>query len=151
MVNLKNTTAGSVTAFAETGAFPYSCENVFMATVDVDKSFYLFDVMEIYNYSMMMAQLDNFFIELQNHPQVKGYVIMYGDRDDERSLTSGIRSIQHYIAFRKFSPDRLTIVNGGFRDEAGIEMWITFPGDELPVSTPTVSEKFVTRRARPKK
>jgi hypothetical protein len=151
VVSLKNTLARSVTAFAETSEFPYSCENVFMARVDVSKGFYLFDNMENYNYSQLLARLDNFFVGLQAQPQSKGYLIVYGGRDNIPTPMFGTKRIQNHIAFRRFPLNRITVINGGYREVFTVEMWILPPNSELPVSTPTVSEKFIIRKARPKK
>jgi len=59
------------------------------------------------------GRLDNFFIDLQNDPTSKGYIINYGTDKDKAKR---VKLINNHIAFRKFDASRITIVDGGEGD-----------------------------------
>lgn len=87
------------------------------------------------------ARVDNLFIQLNNRPEALGYVIGYAGSD---SLPSQIESmpmvtrILKTLAFGRHDPDRLVIINGGFRESMAIEFYLVPPGGEIPQPTATV-------------
>jgi len=86
------------------------------------------------------ARLDNLAVELQNDPSTKGYVIAYGGRMSpigqvERLMS---RAREYLTQQRGIDNSRLVIVNGGFREEDSVELWIVPSGAAPPRATPTV-------------
>jgi hypothetical protein len=89
------------------------------------------------------AVMDIFFTELMNNPSASGYVIVYQGADvlpAEYDSSQFSRRIKQTIAFRKFDASRITIVNGGFRDEAAAELFIVPHGASAPKPSRTVAK-----------
>ena len=150
-VDLGNVTAGHVNAFLELSNFPYSCKNVAMTTLDISGQTYLFDSFSSYYQSQMRAIMDGFLIEIQNHPELKGYIISYGERKRPQSLAAGVKFFKDHIKFRRFDSTRISIVEGGYRDNIAAELYLMPPDGETPVSKPTVNKKFILEKHRTKK
>ncbi|HEV2833867.1 MAG TPA: hypothetical protein VGW58_01045 [Pyrinomonadaceae bacterium] len=101
------------------------------------------------------ARLDNLAVELQNDPTTKGYIIAYGGRTSpisqvERLMT---RARDYLTAERGIDGSRLVIINGGFREQDSVELWIVPSGATPPRATPTIQAGEVkpsgpTRRRR---
>jgi len=86
------------------------------------------------------ARLDNLAVELQNDPSATGYIIAYGGRMSpigqvERLMT---RAQDYLIKQRGIDGSRLVVVNGGFRENDSVELWIVPSGAAPPRATPTV-------------
>lgn len=89
-----------------------------------------------------MAHLDRYTIQVQNNPKHIAYVIVYGGqygtaRHEMRQRRARIR--RYLVKNRKIEPERVRVVNGGFRDKVTVELWIVACGEKLPKPTPTVS------------
>jgi hypothetical protein len=99
------------------------------------------------------ARLDNLAVELQNEPSNRAYIIAYGGRTSplnqvERLMT---RARDYLVAQRGIDGSRLVVVNGGFREEDTVELWVVPSGAAPPRATPTVKAgdlKPPTRRRR---
>jgi len=96
------------------------------------------------------ARLDNLAVELQNDPTTRGYVIAYGGRMSplgqvEKLMT---RAREYLITQRGIDASRLTVVNGGFREEDSVELWVVPSGATAPQPTPTVQAGEIKRRKR---
>jgi len=99
------------------------------------------------------ARLDNLAVELQNDPSTRGYIIAYGGRMSplgqvEKLMT---RARDYLVTQRGIDVSRLVIVNGGFREEDSVELWIVPSGAAAPQPTPTVQAGEVNpgKRRRP--
>lgn len=149
IVDLKNTDAARVTASVEISGLPFSCENVWLATEDLTNSAYLVDSFEGLAGSDIRGHLDNFLVDLQNNPTRKGYIIAY----DRRSGKSGrsYKLVSDHLSFRKMDLSRITVVQGGFREESGLELWFIPPGGKLPLPNPSVNKKFLIPVRKAKK
>src|SRR5215213_1109775 len=96
------------------------------------------------------ARLDNLAVELQNDPTTRGYVIAYGGRMSplgqvEKLMT---RAREYLITQRGIDASRLTVVNGGFREEDSVELWVVPSGATAPQPTPSVQAGEIKRRKR---
>jgi len=106
------------------------------------------------------ARLDNFAIELQNNPEARGYIIFYGGQRYPSCWYGGRRynarrprfgeaearvaRIKPYLVnLRGFSPDRIVVVNGGFRESWMAELWIVPSGAQPPTPTPTLQRQDI--------
>lgn len=99
---------------------------------------------------------DNLFRELQNNPSSTAFIIYYegnhlvlkykkGKLVNTKSVSprygeanSLMQVFRDYIKLRRYDPDRILFVNGGYRKEFGVEIWIVPKGADLPKPTPTL-------------
>jgi hypothetical protein len=83
------------------------------------------------------ARLDNFAIQLQQEPEMVGYLIAYGP-DGDGSGTGNFRlrmSKDYLVNSRGIDPERIkTIYGGPYKEleESASELWIAPPGAEAP-------------------
>lgn len=117
-----------------------------------------FDVCCSCSFDDQKARLDNLGIELQNDPTTTSYIIAYAGRTSrvgqaERLLA---RAKDYLVQKRAIDPARLVILNGGYREEDCVELWVVPQGATPPQATPTVPagearpapEKAAPRRRR---
>ncbi len=86
------------------------------------------------------ARLDNLGVELQNDPTATTYIIAYGGRTSPVGQADrlGARARDYLVTTRGIDQSRITVVNGGFREEDCVELWIIPSGATPPQATPTV-------------
>ncbi|HEX8637611.1 MAG TPA: hypothetical protein VF692_06090 [Pyrinomonadaceae bacterium] len=156
-VKLNDSDPKRITAFLEVGGLPYPCPKVFTATAEIGNvKLFLTDVFGQIANGETRARLDAFLTQLHNNPAAKGYIIIYGNRTfGASSLESRNRLYRNHFAFRNVDLSRITIMEGGYREETSSELWLSFD-DEKPVTTPTVDKKFVevpkpARKPRPRR
>ena len=94
------------------------------------------------------ARLDNLAVELQNDPSTRAYVIAYGGRMSpvgqvEKLMT---RAREYIVTQRGIDASRLTVVNGGYREEDSVELWVVPSGAAPPKPTPTVQAGEIKRK-----
>jgi hypothetical protein len=106
------------------------------------------DELNNYNWEELMLQLDFCAILLQNEPAASAYFIVYDGRRSRRGEVQGWMScIKNYMIERRgMDADRIRIVNGGYRGNKTVEMWLVTPADSLPKATPTIKPKDVKFR-----
>lgn len=99
------------------------------------------------------ARLDNLAIHLQNDPTARGHLTCYGGRrgyegearrrcERAKGYVSGVRGIE---------AERIITVDGGFREELTVKLWIVPAGATPPAPTPTVDPSEVEIIDRPMK
>jgi len=95
------------------------------------------------------ARLNNLVTELQNDPTAQGYLICYGGRRGrEGAARRRCERAKNHLGFRGIDAPRVVAVDGGFREELTVELWVVPPGAVPPPSSPTVDPTEV-RSARP--
>lgn len=96
------------------------------------------------------ARLDNLAVELQNDPSTRAYIIAYGGRMSPLGQVERLMSLSrdYLVQQRGVDASRLVFVNGGFREEDSVELWIVPSGAATPRPTPTVQAGEVNRRKR---
>lgn len=114
-----------------------------------------FDVCYSCSYDDQKARLDNLAIAMANDPSVTTYIISYSGRAShagqaERLL---IRARDYLTKQRSVDQARIATMNGGFREEDCVELWIVPSGAQPPQPTPTgetrpAAEKPATRKRR---
>jgi PEGA domain len=112
-----------------------------------------FDECNSCSYDDQKARLDNLAVELQHDPTTRAYVIAYGGRMSPLGQVEKLmsRARDYLVADRGIDASRFSIVNGGFREEDSVELWIVPSGAAAPRATPTVKAGDVnppTRRRR---
>jgi hypothetical protein len=110
-----------------------------------------FDVCCTCSYDDQKARLDNLAIELQNDPSTTTYVIAYSGRTSrvgaaDRLLT---RAKDYLVQKRVVDPSRIVTVNGGYREEDCVELWVVPRGAQAPQPTPTVQAGEARPAAEP--
>src|SRR6267142_3204507 len=99
-----------------------------------------FDVCCSCSFDDQKARLDNLAVDLQNDPSTTTYVIAYGGRSSrigQADLLGG-RASDYLVAQRGIDQSRIVVLNGGFREEDCVELWIVPTGATTPQPTPTV-------------
>lgn len=122
-----------------------------------------------------MARMAGIFIESQNSPDSKIHVIYYGSRFRKENIwnrktrkhdkvklnfphrddgLNWAKSIPLYLTSGdtaetkavKLPEDKFVLVNGGFRENIEVEIWLVPKNAEFPKPTPTVIEKDIRFR-----
>ena len=142
-IDLSEADVKRITASVQVKGYAPECNNHAYSTTKVGAFPYKLDDFE-YNYSYMIANLDYLMIHLQNEPTFSGYVIIYGQRvGHSADVSRTIRATRDYFRLRRYDSSRVTIIDGGFREEGRVEIYLIPPGVEPPKPTPTVDKKFV--------
>jgi hypothetical protein len=99
-----------------------------------------FDVCCSCSFDDQKARLDNLAVTLQNDPTATTYVIAYGGRTSRIGTADllGTRARDYLVTQRGIDQSRITVLNGGFREEDCVELWVVPSGATPPQPTPTV-------------
>lgn len=109
----------------------------------------LIDSFNYFNSEDASARIDNFRIQLQQSPQIRGFVIIYGGNNGKRGeVEAHIRGIKQAFHLKGINEQ---ILKGGFREKLTVELWIVPQGADLPNPTPTLDEKKVRFKGVSKK
>ena len=109
--------------------------------VDRERPSRQFDVCCSCSFDDQKARLDNLAVELQADPTTTTYVIAYGGRTSRIGQADllGSRARDYLVSERGIDQSRIVIINGGFREEDCVELWVIPSGATPPQPTPTVS------------
>ncbi|MFT3746196.1 MAG: hypothetical protein QM785_18135 [Pyrinomonadaceae bacterium] len=75
------------------------------------------------------ARVDNFYIQLNNNPNAKGYIINYGTAAQIKKQKA---QIMKAITFRKYDASRVTFVDGPNNGEVKTKFWLVPAGADNP-------------------
>ena len=67
------------------------------------------------------AEVDQFFIELQNRPNATGYIVNYGSA---RDVAKREKLIKNHMTLRSFPQDRMVFVKGGVESQIRTRLWV---------------------------
>lgn len=97
------------------------------------------------SYDDQKARLDNLAIELQNDPTTTTYVFGYGGRTSPVGQANRLlaRAQDYLVSHRGIDASRIVLVNGGFREEDCVDVWIVPRGATTPQPSPTVQPSEV--------
>ena len=114
---------------------------------------YEFDECKSCTFDDQKARLDNLAVDLQNDPSKRAYIIAYGGRMSPLSQVEVLmsRAREYLVTNRGIDASRLTVVNGGFREEDSVELWVVPSGAAPPRATPTVPASEMKPPARRKR
>ncbi len=92
------------------------------------------------SYDDQKARLDNLAVELQNDPSTTTYLIAYAGRTSRAGESARLLARAHdYLTLhRKVDASRITLINGGFREDDCVEVWVVPRGAVPPQPRPTV-------------
>jgi hypothetical protein len=106
-----------------------------------------FDVCCNCSFDDQKARLDNLAVELQNDQSTTTYIFAYGGRTSRVGQADrlGARAREYLVSQRGIAPARIIVINGGFREEDCVEVWIVPSGATPPQPRPTVQAGDVRR------
>lgn len=112
-----------------------------------------FDVCCSCSFDDQKARLDNLAVELQADPTTTTYVIAYGGRTSRIGQADllGSRARDYLVTNRGIDQSRIVVINGGFREEDCVELWIIPSGATPPQPTPTVGAGDVRPAPTPRR
>jgi hypothetical protein len=77
------------------------------------------------------ARLDGFYDQgLKNNPGWLAYIVLY--RSKSRSSRYSLSATRKYLILRGFPARKIKTINGGYRDEPLMELWVVPPGADPP-------------------
>lgn len=99
-----------------------------------------FDVCCNCTFDDQKARLDNLAVELQNDPSTTAYIITYAGRGSRAGEANrlGARSLEYLAGQRGIDKSRIVVLNGGYREQNCVELWIVPRGATPPQPRPTV-------------
>ena len=91
------------------------------------------------------GRLDTFAIALDQTANLKGYIVVYAGKvscpDEARSRANRARA--YLINKRALSPTRISAIDGGYREQYSVELYV-LPGDAVPPDiVPTIARSKV--------
>ena len=150
----------TITATVDVGGYDRSCSTASSCTINVLKK-----SSKIAEYGKVSpaeekAFLDKYAAALEADSYAQGYVIAYGTPKSAKmeAFKAADNATQYLIKQRKIEAGRLLPVDGGFREQAAVELWLIPSGADVPQPTPTIdpSKMKMTKEnpappAKPKK
>jgi hypothetical protein len=137
----------SITATVDVGGYDRTCSTSASCTtgVTVPPGPRKIDEYGNIRFNDEKARLDNFAIELQNDPTAQGYLVCYGGRRGRTGEAQARcdRAKNYLVNQRNIDASRIVTVDGGFREELAVELWIVPSGATPPQATPNVDPSEV--------
>jgi hypothetical protein len=86
------------------------------------------------------ARLDNFSILLHDQPEMKGYILVYASKDlPANKARMRARNAKNYLVERRnLEPKRIDVIEGGYREQFDVELYILPSNGNRPTPYPTV-------------
>ena len=143
----------SVTASVEIGGLPPECQRTASCSFSVPPKkadCRKFDEYADLKFNDEKARLDNFAIQLQQEPGAQGYYVIFGSCEGEADQRSA-RAVDYLANNRGIDRSRVTVVNGGCREQLTVELWICPVGAAAPTPTNSASvDPCPACKAKPK-
>ena len=94
---------------------------------------------------MIEGRLDDLAFQLINDPRMKGYIITYAGKVSKKleARTMAEKAMRHFTVLRKIPTERVTAIDGGFRETAEYELFLVPAEMPPPTPTPTVASNQV--------
>jgi hypothetical protein len=88
-------------------------------------------------------RLDNFLIALVNEESRRGYIIVYAGRRAHvgEAKAHALRAKNYLVNVRHFPASRLTAMDGGYREQAEVDLYVVPEGTCPPNPSPTVDPR----------
>lgn len=139
--------SGTVTATVDVGGYDRSCSasNSCTTSIPVEAKARKVDEYGNIKFNDEKARLDNYAIELQNDPTAQGYLVCYGGRTGRTGEAQRRcdRAKNYLVSTRGIDASRVVTVDGGFREELTVELWVVPSGATPPAAAPTVDPSEV--------
>jgi len=137
----------TITATADLGGFSRECgygQTAASCTTSVMKKA---EARKLDEYGKLLPKdenerLDKFTIELQMDPTAQAYIIGYGGRlsraGDAPRLADKAKG--YLVTKRGVDRDRIVTIDGGYREQVAVELWLVPSRASLPKPTPTIKK-----------
>jgi len=104
------------------------------------------------SYDDQKARLDNLAVELQNDPTTTTYLFAYGGRTSPIGQADRLlaRARDYLVSQRGIDASRIILMNGGFREEDCVEVWVVPQGATAPTASPTLQPGDVRPATAPR-
>lgn len=95
--------------------------------------------------SVLGGRFDNFAIELKNYPENRLMFIVYGGRRGCRGYAARRGRVwkEYFVKQRGIAPERVLIIDGGYRENFSADYFFVSPGAAEPWPSPTVDPSEV--------
>jgi hypothetical protein len=154
-VNVEGLGGQTVTATVDVGGYDRSCSTSSSCSTQVIRRVTARKIDEYGNirFNDEKARLDNFAIELQNDPTSQGYLICYGGRKGRTGEAQRRcdRAKDYLVNTRGLSADRIVTVDGGYKEDLTVELWLVPSGATPPQASPTVDPSEVKTTPEPRR
>jgi hypothetical protein len=144
----------TVTATVTVGGYPSSCSvsSSCSTALVAPKTPRKVDEYGNIRFNDEKARLDNFAIELQNDPTAQGYLICYGGRRGRAGEAQRRcdRAKDYLVTTRGIDASRIVTVDGGYKEELSVELWVVPSGATPPTASPTVQPSEVKTTPAPR-
>ncbi|MBC7909832.1 MAG: hypothetical protein H7Y30_04985 [Pyrinomonadaceae bacterium] len=138
---------GTITATVELGGVAPECNRTASCTSTLRETPIArkFDEYGNIAFNDEKARLDNFAIELQNNPGAQGYIIAYAGRRARtgEAQSRADRAKDYLVNTRQIDSGRIVTVDGGYKEDLTVELWIVPTGANPPTAAPTVDASEV--------
>ncbi len=138
---------GTITATVELGGVAPECNRTSSCTSTLKETpvSRKFDEYGNIAFNDEKARLDNFAIELQNNPGAQGYIIAYAGRRARtgEAQSRADRAKDYLVNTRQIDSGRIVTVDGGYKEDLTVELWIVPTGANPPTAMPTVDASEV--------
>ena len=151
-VDTKEAGGMTITATVDVGGYERECSTSSSCTVSVVKK-----SSKVAEYGKVTPAeekkfLDKYAAELAADPSAQGYVIAYGTVKGPKmeAFKAADTATQYLVKQRNIESIRLLPVDGGYREQVAIELWLIPSGADLPQPTPTIDpSKMKTTKEKP--
>jgi hypothetical protein len=145
----------TVTATVDVGGYDRSCSTSSSCTTSLVKIAESHKIDEYGNirFNDEKARLDNYAIELQNDPTSQGYLICYGGRKGRAGEAQKRcdRAKGYLTTTRGIDASRVVTVDGGYREDLTVELWIVPSGATPPQASPSVDPSEIKATPPPRR
>jgi hypothetical protein len=133
----------TVTASVDLGGLDPSCQRTASCTFQIQApvtppTATKFDEYNNLKFNDEKARLDNFAIQLQQAPGTQGIYVIFGSCDGEADQRSA-RAVDYLVNTRGIDRSRITVVNGGCREQLTVELWLQPTGAAAPTPANTAT------------
>jgi hypothetical protein len=143
----------TITATVDVGGYGRECSTSSSCTVNFPRVAVARKIDEYGNirFNDEKARLDNFAIELQNDPTAQGYLLCYGGRTGRAGEAQRRcdRAKDYLVTTRGLDASRIVTVDGGYREDLTVELWVVPTGATPPAGSPTVDPSEVKTTTTP--
>lgn len=91
------------------------------------------------------ARLKNLVIEMKSDSKITAYILAYGGRRSgpKDALTKANKAKGYTLKTGKFKTSRVIAMDGGYKEEPTIEIWLVPAGADAPQASPSVDPSEV--------
>jgi PKD-like domain len=144
---------GTITATVDVGGYGRECSTAHSCTTSVIKK-----SSKIAEYGKVKpaeekAFLEKFAGQLQADPSAQGYIIAYGTPKgpNMEAFKAADNATQYLVKQLQIDASRLFPLDGGYREQFAMELWVIPSGADLPQATPTLDpSKMKPAKEQPK-